>query len=48
MYVGDDLDTYLDAARASLAQNITQLDEPVRKIVAGMQADEFRATWVAY
>lgn len=47
VYVGDDLDTYYDAARASLAQNITQFDEPVHKIVAVMQADEFRATWVA-
>ena len=47
VYVGDDVATYEDAARASLAQNITQFDEPVRKIVAVMQADEFRATWVA-
>lgn len=47
VYVGDDLGTYYDAARASLAQNITVFDEPVRKIVAVMQADEFRATWVA-
>ncbi|WP_256838222.1 lactate racemase domain-containing protein [Ornithinimicrobium faecis] len=47
VYVGDDLDTYLDAARASKAQNITTFEEPVDKIVAVMQADEFRATWVA-
>lgn len=47
VYVGDDLETYLAAARASLAQNITTFDEPVHKIVAVMQADEFRATWVA-
>lgn len=47
VYVGDDLETYYDAARASLAQNITQFDKPVKKIVAVMQADEFRATWVA-
>lgn len=47
VYVGDDLETYLDAARASKAENITAFDEPVNKIVAVMQADEFRATWVA-
>ncbi|WP_054953695.1 lactate racemase domain-containing protein [Flaviflexus massiliensis] len=47
VYVGDDLETYYDAARASLALNITQFDKPVKKIVAVMQADEFRATWVA-
>ncbi len=47
VYVGDDLDTYLMAAKASRQQNITLFDRPVEKIVAVMQADEFRATWVA-
>ncbi|HEX5235063.1 MAG TPA: lactate racemase domain-containing protein [Silvibacterium sp.] len=47
VYVGDDLDTYLQAARLSRAQNITVFEKPVKKIVAVMQADEFRATWVA-
>jgi len=47
IYVGDDLETYLMAARASREQNITLFDKPVKKIVAVMQADEFRATWVA-
>ena len=47
IYVGDDLETYLEAARASKAQNITLFDKPVKKVVAVMQADEFRATWVA-
>jgi len=47
VYVGDDVETYYDAARASREQNFTTFDEPVRKMVAVMQADEFRATWVA-
>lgn len=47
IYVGDDLETYLAAARASREQNITLFDKPVKKVVAVMQADEFRATWVA-
>lgn len=47
LYIGDDLATYLQAAKRSRAQNITIFDKPVRKIVAVMQADEFRATWVA-
>jgi nickel-dependent lactate racemase len=47
IYVGDDLETYLDAARRSRDQNITLFDKPVKKIVAVMQPDEFRATWVA-
>ena len=47
LYVGDDLETYLMAARASRSKNITVFERPVKKIVAVMQADEFRATWVA-
>jgi hypothetical protein len=47
LYIGDDLDTYLQAAKRSRAQNITIFDKPIKKIVAVMQADEFRATWVA-
>lgn len=47
VFVGDDLETYFSAARLSQAQNITVVDEPITKIVAVMQADEFRATWVA-
>jgi len=47
VYVGDDLETYLAAARASARENITVLDRPLKKVVAVMQADEFRSTWVA-
>ncbi len=47
LFVGDDLETYLAAARLSREQNITLFDRPVPKIVAVMQPDEFRATWVA-
>jgi len=47
LFIGDDLETYLAAARRSRAQNITAFDKPVKKIVAVMQEDEFRATWVA-
>ncbi len=47
LYVGDDLETYLGAARQSRDQNITLFDEPVKKIVCVMQGDEFFSTWVA-
>jgi nickel-dependent lactate racemase len=47
VYVGDDLETYLAAARHSREENITVFDEPVRKIVCVMQGDEFFSTWVA-
>jgi nickel-dependent lactate racemase len=45
-YAGDDLETYLAAAKASQRQNIT-ITEPLRKVVAVMQGDEFYSTWVA-
>jgi nickel-dependent lactate racemase len=47
LYVGDDLETYLGAARQSREENITVFDEPVKKIVCVMQGDEFFSTWVA-
>ena len=47
VFVGDDLETYLAAARQSREQNITVFDEPVKKIVCVMQGDEFVSTWVA-
>ena len=45
--MGDDLETYLQAARKSQKENITTFDEPIKKVVAVMQADEFHSTWVA-
>jgi nickel-dependent lactate racemase len=47
VFVGDDLETYLQAARLSREVNITTFEKPIRKIVAHMQGDEFRSTWVA-
>lgn len=47
IYVGDDSETYLAAARQSRDENITLFNEPVQKIVCVMQADEFHSTWVA-
>ena len=46
VYVGDDVETYLAAADASRQQNIT-ITEPLKKVVAVMQGDEFHGTWVA-
>jgi len=47
VFVGNDLETYLQAARLSREVNIITFDKPVKKIVAHMQGDEFRSTWVA-
>ena len=46
VYVGDDVDVYLDAAKVSREQNIT-IVPPLKKVVAVMQGDEFYSTWVA-
>lgn len=45
-YCGDDLDTYMLAAKQSQAQNITRVP-PLKKVIAMMQGDEFFSTWVA-
>lgn len=45
-YCGDDLDTYMLAAKQSLTENITKVP-PLKKVVAIMQGDEFFSTWVA-
>jgi nickel-dependent lactate racemase len=47
VHIGDDLETYLAAARQSREQNITLLDAPLDKVVCLMQEDEFFSTWVA-
>jgi nickel-dependent lactate racemase len=46
LFVGEDVETYLQAARLSRQENITTFDKPIKKVVAVMQADEFRSTWV--
>jgi nickel-dependent lactate racemase len=47
VFVGDDLETYLAAAKQAREQNITVFDEPLTKVVCVMQEDEFFSTWVA-
>ena len=47
VFVGDDIETYLAAARYAQRRTITLLDEPLAKVVAFMDAREFRSTWVA-
>ena len=45
-FVGNDLDTYFDAAKLSMERNIT-IVPPLKKVVAVMQGNEFHSTWVA-
>ncbi|MCA9268868.1 MAG: DUF2088 domain-containing protein [Planctomycetales bacterium] len=46
-HAGDDVETYLAAARQSREENITVFDKPLQKVVCVMQGDEFFSTWVA-
>jgi nickel-dependent lactate racemase len=47
LYVGDDVETYLLAAKRSKAQNVTVMEEPLKKIVAYMHPEEFRSAWLS-
>jgi len=46
LYVGDDRDTFARAAAHSLEVNVTLLDEPPRKVVVHLDAQEYRSTWL--
>jgi len=46
VYVGDDVETYMAAARTSQKQNITVVP-PLKKVVAVMQINRLYSTWVA-
>jgi hypothetical protein len=47
LYVGDDTETYILAAKRSKSQNVTAIDKPIKKVVAYMEPGEFRSTWLA-
>ncbi len=47
VHIGDDLETYLSAARQARDENIAILETPLDKVVCVMQGDEFFSTWVA-
>ncbi len=47
IHIGDDLDTYLEAAKQSAEENINIFDKPIKKVVCYMDPDEFHSTWVS-
>lgn len=47
LFVGNDVETYVQAARHSRTNNVEVFDQPLRKVVAMMDPQEFNATWVA-
>jgi nickel-dependent lactate racemase len=46
LYIGDDVDCFLQASELSIAVNFTHLDEAPEKIVVWMDPEEFHSTWV--
>lgn len=46
LYLGDDRETYLEAARLSQQCNLDLLDEPLDKVVVYLDPDEFKSTWL--
>ena len=46
LYVGDDMDTFTQAARLSQKVNLDLLDQPLRKVVVFLDPREFKSTWL--
>jgi hypothetical protein len=47
LYIGSDIQCYTAAAELSLKVNFTLLEKPVRRMIAYMDPEEFRSTWLA-
>ena len=47
LYVGDDTQTYVKAARYARSQTVFMFDKPLKKVVCLMDGREFHSTWVA-
>lgn len=46
LYIGDDYECFKLAADLSLKVNFEMLDEPLKKVVVYLDADEFKSTWL--
>jgi len=46
MFIGDDTETFEQAAALSQQVNLTLLDEPLRRVVVYLNPQEFRSTWL--
>lgn len=47
LYMGDDMETYIRAARYARAHTVNVFDRPIRKAVCFMDGREYQSTWVA-
>jgi len=46
LYIGNDIECYSQACDLSLKVNFTMLEKPVHRMVAYLDPDEFRSTWL--
>lgn len=46
LYIGDDYECFKLAADLSLKVNFEMLDQPLKKVVVYLDADEFKSTWL--
>ena len=46
LFIGDDHDTFLQAAALSLEVNFTMLEQPLDRVVVYLDPDEFKSTWL--
>ena len=47
LYIGDDVQTYVNAARYARKNNVHVLNKPVQKVVCFLDKREYKSTWVA-
>lgn len=47
LYIGDDTETYVKAARYARKNTVHMFNKPIKKVVCFMDGKEFRSTWVA-
>lgn len=47
LYIGDDINTYLNAANYARKETVHMFDKPIKKVICQMDAREFNSTWVA-
>lgn len=47
LYIGNDVQTYVEAARYARKNNVHVLKKPVRKVVCFLDEREYKSTWVA-
>jgi nickel-dependent lactate racemase len=46
LYIGDDIECFLEASKLSLKVNFEIVDEPMRKAVVYLDPNEFHSTWI--